>query len=119
VVPATQSNKRLQRRYASSCSMMETQKSTSWFWFQKVRTIAAWLVIPAFFIMFIANQHLISSYPLPSVPLLKTRGEEVTLMLRNYSLLAVVGLSVFSLPRWQSIAGIVGTLIFLFVYGRQ
>ena len=84
-----------------------------------MRTIAAWAVIPAFIGMFIANQHLINTYPLPSIPMPRTRGLELTLMWRNYSLLLVVGLSLFSLPRWQSLVGIVGMVVFLFLYGRQ
>jgi hypothetical protein len=98
---------------------METRKSEFWLWFKSVRTAAAWIVIPAFLSMFIAHQHLIFTYPLPSVPMERPRGLELTLMWRNYSLLLVVAASLISLPRWQSLVGIVGIVIFLFLYGTQ
>jgi hypothetical protein len=102
-----------------SGSIMEKRESKFLFWLQRIRTIAAWLVIPAFISMFVAHQHLINTYPMPSIPMPKSRGEELSIVWRNYSLMSVIGLSLFSLPRWQSIAGIIGIFIFLILFGRQ
>jgi hypothetical protein len=99
---------------------MEIRKSKFWLQLRKARSVAAWIVIPAFLSMFMAHQHLISTYPVPFPRgLERPRGLELTLMWRNYSLLLVVAASLISFPRWQSLAGIIGTVIFLFLYGSQ
>jgi hypothetical protein len=99
---------------------MEIRKSKFWLWFSKVRTVAAWIVIPAFLSMVIAHEHLNSTYPMPFPwGVERPRGLEMTLMWRNYSLLLAVAVILISVPRWQSLVGLVGMVLFFFLYGSQ
>lgn len=87
-------------------------------WLTRVRTISAWIVIPAFLSMFIAHQCLIRMYRVPYPAWIEQpAGMKLILMWRNYSMLAVLAASLISLPRWQSIVGLIGTAIFLYLWG--
>src|SRR5829696_7838727 len=97
---------------------MEKHRSKFRIWLTRLRTIAAWLVIPAFLSMFMAHDHLTRTYPVPFPSWIETpRGFELTIAWRNYSLLLVVATSLIALPRWQSVAGLVGTAVFLYLWG--
>ena len=100
---------------------MKTQTSNFRHWITRIRTVAAWLVLPAFLSMYIANEQLNSTYPGGPWPsgLERPRVLELMLMWRNYSLLVVLGASLISIPHWQSIIGIVGLVIFLLLFGSQ
>jgi hypothetical protein len=96
------------------------RESKLWLWVKRVRTVAAWIVVPAFLIMFMAHQHLIYNFPTPFPSGVERPNDlEVTLMWRNYSFLVVAAASLISSPRWQSLLGIVATIVFLFLYGSQ
>ena len=87
-------------------------------WFTRVRTVAAWIVIPAFLSMFIAHQTLIRMYRVPYPGWIEQpEGMKQILMWRNYSMLIVVAMSLISLPRWQSIVGLICTALFLYLWG--
>ena len=94
-------------------------KSNLWMWTHRSKTILAWIALSAFLSMFIAHQHLIHTYPYLAVSMPKSRGEQLTLMWRNYSLLVIVASSLPSLPRWPSLVAIIGTILFLILYGGQ
>jgi hypothetical protein len=85
-------------------------------WF-RIRTVAAWGAIAAF-VSFFAAQQVIGSmnpagYHAPWPSLLPTpRSFETALWWRNLSLLFAVALALASLPRWQSILGLVLTVTY-------
>jgi hypothetical protein len=97
---------------------METYWSKFKLWLSRVRTVSAWIVIPAFLSMFIAHQVLKSKYRVMYPDWIEQpAGMKLILMWRNYSLLAVVATSLISLPRWQSIVGLISTALFLYLWG--
>ena len=77
--------------------------------------MAAWTVLPAFMSMFVAHQYLIHNFPVGDY--LAPRPPQWVLMWRNVSLLMVVGCVLVSIPRWQSLLGIVGIVVFFFLFG--
>lgn len=92
-----------------------------WRMVSKVRAIAAWIIIPAFISMFVAHQSILSDKYccMPWPPGAPNRPPDWMFTWRNYSLLLVVAASIITIPRWQALVGIAGTLIFLFLYGSQ
>lgn len=76
-------------------------------------------MILAFVSMFVADYqvrwHHAGPWP-PNIPM--PRELEWFLLWRNLSLLAVVVLILISIPRWQSLVGIGGLVIFFFLFGR-
>src|SRR5262249_30755415 len=87
-------------------------------WISRVRKTTAWLVIFALASLFVAQQVLISKYILPwPAGMPRPRDLDILLLWRNLSLLLTVFFSLVSLPRWQSIAGIVGIAMFLYFFG--
>jgi hypothetical protein len=101
--------------------VIDKSKSKHRIWFTRIRTVAAWLVIPAFLSMYIANEQLNNTYPGGPWPswVERPKGLELMLMWRNYSLIIMLVASLISIPRWQSIVGIVGLALFLLLFGPQ
>ena len=96
-------------------------KSNFRLWFRRIRTVAAWTIIPAFLSMFMAHQKILSpEYCCMPWPMdAPNRPPMWIFYWRNYSLLVVVAAILVSLPRWQSLVGIVGIVLFLFLYGSM
>ncbi len=91
---------------------------TTRFWISKVRKTTAWLAIFALASLFVAEQVLISKYLLPwPAGMPRPKDLELLLLWRNLSFLLTVFFSLLSLPRWQSIVGIVGISMFLYFFG--
>ena len=87
----------------------------------KTRTIVAWVVIPAFLSMFVAEQLLESLNPHRNGPwpqsLPRPSLFSFLLWWRNISLLIAIGSGVISLPRWQALVGLSLTVAYtLYVY---
>lgn len=88
-----------------------------------MRRIAAWLVIPALISLYLANQNLIKSYPSGAIWMVRDSGMPRPslfvwlLWWRNTSFLLALAASLISLPRWQSVLGIVGLILFMYLYG--
>ena len=82
------------------------------------RLFLRWLIIPARLSTFIAHQIMLSKY-IPPWPYEAQMPKLLKLLLwwRNLSLLLLLLSSVASLPRWQSVLGLVFIVLFLFVYG--
>jgi hypothetical protein len=81
----------------------------------RVRTIAAWAVLPTFASMFVANQYIIRNFPVGDY--LAPKPPQSILMWRNVSLVTVVICILVSIPRWQSLLGIGGIIVFFFLFG--
>ena len=98
---------------------MEKQASNSRSWFTTVRTIAAWIVIPAFISMFVAQNVITAMNPRGSGPwpaaLPRPASFDMWLQIRNTSFLIALVAGVLSLPRWQSLVVLCLTLLF-FIY---
>jgi hypothetical protein len=98
---------------------METRGAKIWRVVSKIRTVTAWLIIPAFISMLVAEDR-IRGYPrpwpahIPMPPALQS-----FIYWRNLSLLALVFLILVSIPRWQSLVAIAGLIIFFFFFGSM
>lgn len=91
---------------------------TTRLWISRVRKTTAWLAIFTLASLFVAEQVLISKYILPwPAGMPRPRDLDLLLLWRNLSFLLTVFFSLVSLPRWQSIAGIVGIALFLYFFG--
>jgi hypothetical protein len=98
--------------------MQQQEVSTVRLWASRVRSVAAWLVLPAFVSMFVANKQLNTKYPGPFPAYLPRPGElEWLLWWRNWSLIALVVCALVSLPRWQSLVGLGALLLFFLLFG--
>lgn len=79
-----------------------------------MRRLAAWIVLPAFISLVAAHEVIITNYPgavgYSSAP----RPPEWLMWWRNGSLVLVLLFSLVSIPRWQSLVGLGGTLLFLY-----
>lgn len=98
---------------------MRQEVTTIRFWISRVRKGAAWLTIPVLASAFIAHQAIISKYVLPlpdGAP--RPRDLDMLLLWRNWSLLLTVFCVLASLPRWQSIVGLAGIIIFFYFFGN-
>jgi len=97
---------------------MRQEVTTTRLWISRVRKVAAWLIIPVLASAFIAHQVIISKYILPwpyGAP--RPRNLDMLLLWRNGSLLLAVFCVLVSLPRWQSIAGLIGIIMFFYFFG--
>ncbi len=84
-------------------------------WLSRVRTIAAWMTLAALVSVIAAHHQLNVSFPGRPWPDIARPSAFVTLLWwRNVSILAVVGFGLLSIPRWQSIVGIIGLITFLY-----
>src|SRR5262245_66547739 len=84
------------------------------------RPALRWLTIPACLSTFIAHQIILSKYILPWPYEYKAQMPTLLKLLlwwRNLSLLLALLSSVATLPRWQSITGLVFIALFLLIYG--
>jgi hypothetical protein len=83
-------------------------------WLGRARQIAAWVVIPAFLVMFISEGWISAINPQGMGPwpdgLPRPRSFEIWLWMRNVSFLVALITGVFSLPRWQAFVGLILTL---------
>ena len=83
-------------------------------WYMQSRKIAAWIVIPAFLVMFICEARIVEMNPQGFGPwpdsLPRPRAFEIWLWTRNLSFLVALITGVFSLPRWQAVIGLTLTL---------
>ena len=85
----------------------------------QIRTVAAWLVILAF-ISLLVTEEMIRGYPRPWPAHIPMPSElEWFIYFRNLSLLAIAFFILGSIPRWQSLAGIAGLIIFFFFFGSM
>jgi len=84
-----------------------------------MRTAAAWLVIIVFISLLVAEE-MIRGYPRPWPGNIPMPPElESIIYWRNLSLLAIAFLILVSIPRWQSLVGIAGLIIFFFFFGSM
>jgi hypothetical protein len=98
---------------------MDRKGSKVWRVISQVRTVTAWLVIAAFVSMMIAENQ-IRGYPRPwpgNVPMPPALAWFI--WWRNISLLALLALILVSIPRWQSLVGIAGLIIFFVFFARM
>jgi len=83
-------------------------------WYKQFRKIAAWIVIPAFLLMFISDTWLVRMNPVGRGPwpdpLPRPRAFEILLWIRNLSFLLALTTGIFSLPKWQAMIGLTLTL---------
>jgi hypothetical protein len=98
---------------------MDRTRSKVWRAISQVRTVTAWLVIAAFVSMMIAETQ-IRGYPRPwpgNVPM----PSELAWFIwwRNVSFLALLALILVSIPRWQSLAGFVGLVVYFVFFARM
>ena len=89
--------------------------------FIQIRRVAAWIVILAFVSLFIAHQQILApQYCCMPWPMdAPNRPPAWIFYWRNFSLLLVVLALIISVPRWQSLVGILGLVVFFFLYGRN
>jgi hypothetical protein len=89
--------------------------------FTKIRTVAAWVVIPALLSMFIAHEQILSpEYCCMPWPIDSARRPPAWIFhWRNYSFVILAVAILVSLLRWQSLVGIAALVLFLFLYGSQ
>jgi hypothetical protein len=99
---------------------MGKQETSVWLWVSKMRMIAAWITLPAFVGMFLANELLTSKYPGGILPAGISRPSSFVWLLcwRNWSLYLTALCGLISLPRWQSLLGLAGVIVFLYYFGR-
>jgi hypothetical protein len=98
---------------------METKRSNIWGVVSKIRTVTAWLVIAAF-ISLLTTEEMIRGYPRPwpgDVPMPPALAWFI--YLRNLNLLVLACLILVSIPRWQSLIGIAGLIIFFVFFARM
>ena len=79
-----------------------------------LRKLAAWAVIPAFVSLVLAHEILITKYPAPIDYYSDSSVPQLVLWWRNGSLLTVLLLSLISIPKWQSLLGLGGVMVFLY-----
>ena len=98
---------------------MDRTGSKVWRVISQVRTVTAWLVIAAFVSMMLAEDQ-IRGYPRPwpgHIPM--PLALQWFIWWRNVSLLAVLALILVSIPRWQSVVGFAGLVIFFVFFARM
>ncbi len=98
---------------------MDRKGPKVWRAISQVRTVTAWLVIAAFVSMMLAEDK-IRGYPRPwpgDVPM--PLALQWFIWWRNVSLLAVLALILVSIPRWQSLVGFAGLVIFFVFFARM
>lgn len=87
-------------------------------WLTLARNVAAWFVLPAFFLMFFAQQTIDGMNPQGVGPwpelLPIPTSWQTWLWIRNYSFLTALLTGLFSLPRWQAVLGLILTLTYAF-----
>lgn len=105
---------------AGSFSFMFKSSKPKLLW-RRIRIVAAWIVLPSILSMWIADRSLTTKFGAGPWPSWVARPKELELILmwRNYSLLLVLAMSFISMPRWQSIVGIVAALVFVFYLSGQ
>jgi hypothetical protein len=71
--------------------------------------------------MYIAEQRLLAKFGANPWPSWVERPRELDWLLtrRNYSLLVVIAASLISIPRWQSIIGLIGVVLFIIYLSGQ
>jgi hypothetical protein len=69
----------------------------------------AWAIIPAFGVLLIAHEILITQYPRTIGYSFAPEPPASLLWLRNVSLIVVLVASLLTLPRWQSFCAFVGS----------
>jgi hypothetical protein len=82
--------------------------------FSTLRKFAAWAVIPAFISLVIAHEIIITKYPSAIGYSSAPRLPQWLLWWRNGGLLTVVLFSLISIPKWQSLLGLSGVIIYLY-----
>ena len=98
---------------------MEMSGSKIWRVVSQIRTVAAWLVLVAF-ISLLGAEETIRGYPRPWPAHIPMPPElEWFIYWRNLSLLAIAFVILVSIPRWQSLVGIAGLVIFFFFFGSM
>jgi hypothetical protein len=98
---------------------METRGAKIWRIVSRIRTVTAWLVIVAF-ILLLALEDTIRGYRRPwsgDIPMPPALA--MFIYWRNLTLLALAVLILVSIPRWQSLVGIAGLVIFFFFFGSM
>lgn len=98
---------------------MDRKGPKVWRVISQVRTVTAWLVIASFVSMMLAEDQ-IRGYPRPwpgNVPM--PPALQWFIWWRNVSLLAVLALTLVSIPRWQTLVGFVGLVIFFVFFARM
>jgi hypothetical protein len=83
-------------------------------WYAQSRKIAAWIIIPAFLLMFISDAWIVQMNPVGRGPwpdlLPRPRAFEILLWTRNLSFLLALITGIWALPRWQALIGLTLTL---------
>lgn len=98
---------------------MDRKDSKVWRAIARVRTVTAWLVIAAFVSMMIAENQ-IRGYPRPWPGHIPMPTELAWFIWwRNVSFVAVLGLIIVSIPRWQALVGFVGLVLFFAFFARM
>ncbi len=84
-------------------------------WVSRIRTIAAWLVLAACVNFFVADHYVDVHHPMMGY--FSPRPPHALLMWRNGSLIAMVVLTLVSIPRWQSFVGVASLIVFFTMFG--
>src|SRR5712691_11165445 len=81
-----------------------------------IRSLAAWIIIPAFLSFVIADQILVTKYgggPRPN-DFPRPRLLDGLLVWRNWSLVVALATGLISLPKWRSLIGLTLTLTYFY-----
>jgi hypothetical protein len=88
--------------------------------FRRLRNITKWLIIPMLIGLYFVEEYMDSKYAVGPFPLnmpSPPRPPWWLMNLRNYGFLGTLFITLFSLPKWQSLLGLAGLIIFLRLYG--
>ena len=88
--------------------------------FRLFRSVAKWLIIPMLIGLYLVEEYMDTKYAVGPFPLnmpSPPRPPSWLLNLRNYGFLATILITLLSSPKWQSVLGLAGLVLFLRLYG--
>jgi hypothetical protein len=96
---------------------MELMSSETLRWVSRGRTVLAWLTLAGLLSVVIASYQLRAKFPGGPWPSHVPRPAALDLLVwwRNWSIIATVVLGLLSIPKWQSLVGLGGLILFLLV----